>query len=206
MAKYSIDDPGFDDENQVLKNKLGIIDPEQIKIVETDGLIRAYKKALIEYSDDHVFSEEDICYLHKLFLGDIFEWAGKYRLVDIMSKDIRYYHARYIQTCMREYSEKRLLKLTPFTQDMSQKEIAEHLAEIHGELIIIHPFRDGNGRATRLFCDLLLAQANYMPIEKSVFYDDSFIKKYHLGIQAAWTAENYTMLAELFEPMLVRSE
>lgn len=96
--------------------------------------------------------------LHKLFLGEIFEWAGKYRIVDISSPQIRWCHAQFIESELERYS-KLLSELTPFSPDLSREEIINRLVKVHGELIVIHPFRDGNGRTTRLLCDLLLGQA-----------------------------------------------
>ncbi|MBF0551970.1 MAG: hypothetical protein HQK60_15730 [Deltaproteobacteria bacterium] len=76
MTKYEIDDPLFDQEHGVLKNKLGITDNEELQKIETQHLVEAYEQAALAYSERHAFTEQDIRYLHKLFLGEIYDWAG----------------------------------------------------------------------------------------------------------------------------------
>ena len=179
--KYEINDPLFDDEHGVLKNKLGITDRDKLDSVERQHLIKAYHKAALGYSENHIFTENDVCDLHKLFLGKIYEWAGSYRTVDLSSEDIRFCHAAYINESMKIFSEE-LSKLSPFTPNLSKHEIIDRLVRIHGEMIVIHPFRDGNGRVTRLLCDLLLMQARYRPLKMTFFYRDDFVKRYYRAI------------------------
>ncbi|MBF0508549.1 MAG: Fic family protein [Deltaproteobacteria bacterium] len=199
--KYDADDPLFDQRRGVLKNKLGITDNEKLQDIEAQHLVEAYEQAALAYSERHVFAEQDIRYLHKLFLGQIYDWAGNYRSVDLSSEDIRYCHAAFITQNMQKFSDE-LSNMTPFQADFSKQEIVSRLAKIHGELIIIHPFRDGNGRTTRLLCDLLLMQAEYNPVDAEPFYNEEFIKKYHSAIQTLWHTNDHAPLFNLFEPMV----
>ena len=200
--KYNAgDDPGFDKKHGILKNKLGITDKNELLLVEMKLLRKAYKEADLKYPEDHIFTDEDICYLHKLFLGELYKWAGQYRSVDISSEDMRYSHAQFIPNNMENFSDF-LSEKTPFSPELSREEILERLAQIHGELIIIHPFRDGNGRTTRLLCDLLLIQAGYDPFDTTAFYDTAFVKHYHKAIRVFWHTNNTKMLVDLFSPLL----
>ncbi len=201
--KYEIDDPLFDEEHGVLKNKLGITDRDKLDSVERQHLVNAYRKAALGYSENHVFTEHDVCDLHKLFLGKIYEWAGSYRTVDLSSEDIRFCHAAYIHKNMKAFSGE-LSKLSPFAANLSRHDIIDRLAIIHGEMIVIHPFRDGNGRVTRLLCDLLLMQARYRPLKMTSFYRDDFVKRYYGAIRKIWHAKDYSELATLFESLIVR--
>ena len=201
--KYEIDDPLFDEEHGVLKNKLEITDRDKLDSVERQHLVNAYRKAALGYSENHVFTEHDVCDLHKLFLGKIYEWAGSYRTVDLSSDDIRFCHAAYIHDNMKAFSGE-LSKLSPFAANLSKHDIIDRLAIIHGEMIVIHPFRDGNGRVTRLLCDLLLMQARYRPFKMTSFYRDDFVKRYYRAIRKIWYAKDYSELATLFEPLIVR--
>ncbi|MBF0474727.1 MAG: Fic family protein [Deltaproteobacteria bacterium] len=203
MTKYQTEDSLFDQKHGVLKNKLGITDKEKLQSVEIQHLAGAYKQAAQEYSERHVFTEQDIRYLHKLFLGEIYDWAGNYRSVDLSSEDIRYCHAAFIAQNMQRFSDE-LSNMTPFEPNFPKREIVNRLAKIHGELIIIHPFRDGNGRTTRLLCDLLLMQAEYSPIDTRSFYNAEFIRKYHSAIQILWHTNDHTPLFNLFEPMILK--
>lgn len=84
-VKYTVEDTLFDQEHGVLKNKLGIINPEKLQVLETKYLLKAYEKSAEKYSENHSFSNQDVCTLHKWFLGDIYNWAGTYRSVDLSS-------------------------------------------------------------------------------------------------------------------------
>ncbi|WP_162179654.1 Fic family protein [Solidesulfovibrio alcoholivorans] len=80
---------------------------------------------------------------------------------------------------------------------MGRDEIVRRTAEIHGELIVIHPFRDGNGRTTRLLCDLLLIQSGRRVLDTTIFYDRSFITKYHSAIRMVWHSGDCSELERL---------
>lgn len=200
-TKYDVQDALFDHEHGVLKNKLGIIDANKLGVIEGRCLLNAYKQTSSLYDKNHKFTENDVKDLHKLFLGDVFDWAGKYRDVDISSPGIRYCHAAYLPQNMADFS-KRLARLTPFTPDLTKEEIVKRLAEIHGELIIIHPFRDGNGRTTRLLCDLLLLQSGRMILDTDKFYTKKFLGKYHKAIQKLWHSGDYTDLEVLLDSLM----
>jgi cell filamentation protein len=201
--KYDIEDPLLDKEHGVLKNKLGITDPEKLHSLETQHLLKAYEKAAQEYSETQQFTDKDVCILHKWFLGDIYAWAGTYRSVDLSSEDIRYCHAAFINENMKTFGEM-LFQNTPFLPGWTKDEIVSRLAKIHGDLVIIHPFRDGNGRTTRLLCDLLLMQAEYNPLETDIFYNKAFIEKYHQAIQRFWGRGETDLLISLFGPLILK--
>ena len=69
--------PGSD--GQVLRNKLGIKDKDTIDEQEASEQLRALNECLGLFSQDHRFTADDICKVHKLWLGSIYEWAGRYR-------------------------------------------------------------------------------------------------------------------------------
>lgn len=202
-VKYTVEDTLFDQEHGVLKNKLGITDPIKLQVIETQNLLKAYEKSAEKYSENHRFTDQDVCILHKWFLGDIYKWAGTYRAVDLSSDGIRYCHAAYLNDNMKSFGNM-LSDRTPFSPHWTKDEIVRNVAEIHGELVIIHPFRDGNGRVTRLLCDLLLMQAEYNPMETDLFYSEEFVEKYHRAIQAFWTQADVSLLFSLFDPLILR--
>lgn len=69
----------------VLRNKLGITDDKDLDIAEAE-LSRANMMLLYEkgFSD---FSPEGICFIHKELFGDVYEWAGKYRTINIQKRE-----------------------------------------------------------------------------------------------------------------------
>ena len=58
--------------NTVLKNKPGITDSDEIEKVETEALIKATDILFHEYDTEHRFTADDICHMHKVWLGDIY--------------------------------------------------------------------------------------------------------------------------------------
>lgn len=58
---------------------------------------------------------------------------------------------------IHEFDAKYLARYTPCT-NMSEEQIMEAIAVTHVELILIHPFREGNGRLSRLLADVMAVQ------------------------------------------------
>lgn len=202
--KYEADDPTFDAEHGVLKNKLGLTDEQELVIAEQQAQVRAYDEAATTFSETHRFSSQDVCQIHRMFLGDIFEWAGEYRTVDISSPNIRWCHAKFIEKEMARFEE--LLKITtPFSPDWSREKILAKIAEIHGEFIVIHPFRDGNGRTGRMLSNLLLMQAETPPFQMDRFNSQGVREDYFTAIQDVWRKADYTKLIRLFDQLVPRS-
>ena len=68
---------------RVLRNLLGITRVRDMNEAESQALELAQEAALDRYGPDHRFTAEDICALHRLWLGPIYPWAGEYRSVNI---------------------------------------------------------------------------------------------------------------------------
>jgi cell filamentation protein len=94
-------------------------------------------------------------------LGGIYPWAGNYRQV-MMSKDgFPFAAPAFIPNLMAEFEQKILARHTPCRGD--DENVAESLAIVHVELVLVHPFREGNGRLARLLAMLMGLQAD-LPI------------------------------------------
>ncbi|TAN59100.1 MAG: hypothetical protein EPN26_00490 [Rhodospirillales bacterium] len=199
--KYEADDPDYDEAHGVLRNLPGILDPVELERLERAALISAYDRAALSYSENDSFTQGDVCNLHRLFLGNIFEWAGEYRRVDLGSDGIRWCHAKHIPNEMANF-ERILSRLTPFSPSLSREELLSRLAEIHGELIVIHPFRDGNGRTARMLGDLLLMQANHPPIQFGAFDDQEIRREYFAAIHDVWEKVDYQRLIALLDRLV----
>lgn len=76
--------------NSVLKNKSGITDSKEMDKAEAESLIRATDVLFHEYDSEHRFTADNICHMHKVWLGDIYEWAGQYRHVNISKGDFSF--------------------------------------------------------------------------------------------------------------------
>jgi len=153
--------------NRVLRNLLGIVRVRDMKEAESDALaIIQETTAPARYGPTHRFSTSDIRDLHRLWLGRIYSWAGEYRTLDLGKGGFQFAHAARIPLLMAEFESGVLRRLTP-CDGCNHSELAEALAEVHAELILIHPFRDGNGRRARLLAVLMTLQAGLPQLDFS---------------------------------------
>jgi len=70
----------------------------------------------------------------------------------------------------------------------------------HVELILIHPFREGNGRLSRLLADVMVVQAGRGPLDYSAWEAD---KAAYFGAIRAGMAKDYRPMQRLVEAALV---
>lgn len=199
--KYSSDDPAVDPDTGLLRNKLGLATEDALDRAERRANEEAFERLALSFDDDHSFTAEDVRLIHREMFGEVFEWAGEYRRIDISSPNIRWCHARFIESEMRAY-EKRLGEMTPFSPTMTRDEIVQRLAVLHAELVVIHPFRDGNGRTTRMLDNLLLMQAERSPIRPEAFYAAKLRQGYFGAIQEAWAKQNYGRLETVLRTLI----
>jgi len=107
---------------------------------------------------------------------------------------------------MRNFEEKYLAKYTPchFT---NLTELSNALGIVHVELIVIHPFREGNGRTARLLSDLMVMQANKPPLNFMSIDQTQNEKGFKQYIQAihAGVDGDYEPMKEIFKKLLEQS-
>lgn len=148
----------------VLRNRLGITRVRDMNEAESQALLIAQDAALDRYGPDHRFTATDVSDLHRLWLGPIYDWAGQYRRVNIGKAGFQFAHAPLIPRLMAEFERGPLARHTP-CHPGDDAAVAAALAEVHAELIIIHPFREGNGRLARLLTLLMALQAGLPPLD-----------------------------------------
>lgn len=151
---------------RVLRNELGIVRVRDMNRAESEALELAQETAIRLYGADHRFTAADIRRLHRLWLGPVYLWAGRYRSVNIGKGGFQFAHAPRIPMLMSELNRGALRSNTP-CRGAADADIARSLAEVHAELVLIHPFRDGNGRVARLLALLMALQAGLPPLDFS---------------------------------------
>lgn len=186
----------------MLRNLLGIARVRDMAEAESQALQLAQEKAIDQYSAAHRFAAKDICDLHRLWLSPIYSWAGEFRPVDLSKGNFRFANAAQIPRLMQEFERNALARFTPCQiQDVGL--LTNALALVHAELILIHPFRDGNGRAARMLAMLMGLQAGLPPLDFSPMLGRGK-RAYIAGIHAAM-GRDYRILSGLFEKIIDRT-
>ena len=190
--------------DRVLKNRLGIRSVREMQQVESDALLATADEVFERFSEDHCFTAEDIRAIHHDWLAGIYEWAGEYCQVNITKDGFPFAAANLIPHLMEELSVGPLRRHTPLRGPLDRKdELARSLAEVHAELILIHPFREGNGRCARLLASLMSLQAGLPPLDFSGIRGNQR-HKYIAASQAAMS-RNYSPLAAVFVSVIKRT-
>jgi cell filamentation protein len=170
---------------------------------ESQALELAQEAALDLYGQDHRFTADDIRALHRLWLGPIYPWAGEYRIVNIGKGGFQFAHAQLIPGLMAELERGALRRHTP-CHGASDSEVARALAEVHAELILVHPFREGNGRLARLLALLMALQAGLPPLNFSPLAGHG--KRAYIGGIHAAIGRDYEPLTAMFARVIERTQ
>jgi len=187
--------PGSD--NQVLSNKLGITDPSEMDDVELDLLEQLSETTLDEISEDQPITSEDLCEWHRRWLGNVYEWAGHYRSVNMSKGDFHFAASHLVPGLMKSFNDKFLAIYSP-CHLMDEVQLVDALAMIHIEYILVHPFREGNGRLSRLLANVMALQAGQPFLDFSSM--DVNKEEYFTAVQAG--LDNDEPMKEMFKRVL----
>ena len=129
----------------ILENKLGITD--QIDLAKAEERISKQKaKQLFDSGDIHqieVGKFAGLAFIHACLFGDIYPFAGKIRDVNIAKGSFRFAPVMYLEASLKHI------------EAMPQSWFV-YIIEKNVEMNVAHPFREGNGRATRIWLDRIL--------------------------------------------------
>ena len=143
----NISDPYTYLNTNVLVNKMGIKNFEKLKNLE-----RKICEENVSIVKEVKFSAVGFKKLHKEIFGNLYEWAGKTRNVNFSIGNVCFAPMKFLEQSLNDYFAiiaDDIAHKIEITQEMWVKKAANHF----GELLFIHPFRDGNGRTTRKFID-----------------------------------------------------
>jgi cell filamentation protein len=183
----------------VLKNLLSIKRKREMDRIEAREHLRALEELVEIYDEKHKFTASDVCQIHKIWLGSIYSWAGKYRLINLSKGNFPFAPAREIPRLMNEFEEGPLREHTP-CHFGSEGKTAEVLAVVHTELMLIHPFREGNGRVGRMLSVLMSLQAGLPPLDFRGILGKSR-QEYFSAVQAG-LSRNYRPMEEIFKSVI----
>jgi len=187
---------------RVLKNLLAITGKREMDLAEAEALKRATDTLVRSYDIEHRFTAEDICRMHRTWLGQIYSWAGRYRQVNLVKDDLPFAAAAQVPQLMQAFEEGPLRRHTPCNFSAPNR-VVEALAEVHVEFILIHPFREGNGRVGRILSTLMALQAN-LPLLDFRSIQGRRKGDYFASVRAGLD-RNYKPMEEIFELVLNRT-
>jgi cell filamentation protein len=186
----------------VLRNLLGITVPEDMEVAETEALWRVQEMLLRDIATDQSFTVVDLCRMHRQWLERIYPWAGEYRGVNLSKGGFPFAMAHVIPALMEEFEQKQLRNYTPCVFE-GRDDVAHALAEVHVELMLIHPVREGNGRLGRLLATLMALQAGLPILEFSEMIGPRR-EEYFAAVRAGLD-RNYQPMKEIFRDVIERS-
>lgn len=131
----------------VLENKLGLTNSADLAREEE----RLSKKRALELFEKSILSEFPVGSfmalqkIHEYLFQDIYDFAGKIRNVNISKGSFRFAPAMYLQEAINKI------------ENMPQSNFDEIIKK-YIEMNVAHPFREGNGRSTRIWLDLILSK------------------------------------------------
>ncbi|OZI64252.1 Fic/DOC family protein [Bordetella genomosp. 1] len=160
MAKYPVDapDPYIDRNTGILRNRLGIRTQGALDSVEaTFAAIRSYELDLNPVRGK--FDLSHLQALHKRLFDDVYDWAGKLRTVDISKGDTRFANFRQIDRYAPVIAQ--ALRAEGFLRGLDSAAFSARAGYFLGEFNVLHPFREGNGRAIRELIGQLAKEAGY---------------------------------------------
>lgn len=183
-------------QNRVYKNLIGITKKREMDKLEYQELLRASKELFADFDVKREFTEKDIKNIHKAWLGKIYSWAGNYRQINLSKEGFPFAAANQIPKLMKHFEKNELKKYTPCNFGSPEK-VIEAIAVVHVELVLIHPFREGNGRVSRLVANLMALQAGLPPLDFSGIKGNKR-QEYFAAVRAGLN-RNYKPMIKIFE-------
>lgn len=129
----------------VLENKLGITDSAELAR-EEERISKAKALSLFEsglLDTFEVGTFKGLCSIHKYLFEDIYDFAGKLRTVNIAKGNFRFAPVMYLKAALQNI-------------DNMPQSTFDQIIEKYVEMNVAHPFREGNGRSTRIWLDCIL--------------------------------------------------
>lgn len=181
-------------EEQVLANKLGITSAAEMADLELELLTELYERVLGPDFPDRLLRFADIATWHRRWLGNVYPWAGQVRQsVNLIKDGFPFAPANRLGELVDAFEIGCLARCTPCT-GMDTGDIAHAIAEVHVEFILMHPFREGNGRISRLLADVMAVQGGHVTLDYGTWDADK--PRYFAAIQAGMQ-RNYAPMEQL---------
>lgn len=150
-------DPYLDPASGVLRNLLGITDPDELAQVEAalsaSRLIDLERQRL-----PGIYDLDHLRVFHRYILGDVYEWAGELRTVSIAKGSV-FCLPQHLTAYAADVFAR--LAVADRLRGLNREQFIVRLAEFLADVNALHPFREGNGRAQRAFFSQLAHDAGH---------------------------------------------
>lgn len=127
------------------ENKLGITDSAELARIEEKiskrKAVEMFESGYLESLEAGTF--EGLAKIHRYLFDEIYDFAGEVRKVNISKGNFRFAPLMYLDAALQSIDK------------MPQRTFDE-IVEKYVEMNVAHPFREGNGRSTRIWLDLML--------------------------------------------------
>ena len=139
-----------------LNNKLGITDSVELARAEEKA---SKKKAVLLFESGRLDELEAGKYaalveIHRILFGEIYDFAGEMRSVNLAKGNFRFAPVMYLKAALDNI-------------DAMPQSTYDEIIEKYVEMNIAHPFREGNGRSTRIWLDLMLKKELHQVLDWS---------------------------------------
>lgn len=158
--KYGGDraDPYVDKDTGVLRNLLGIKHQKELDEAES-GLSFLRARQLYEQPVKGKFDLAHLQRIHQRLFEDVYDWAGEIRQVEIEKGNTIFARQLAIDSAARELFGK--LAQERYLRGLDVDQFSERAGYYLGEINVLHPFREGNGRTQRHFIMQLACEAGH---------------------------------------------
>lgn len=129
----------------VLENKLGLTDSAELaredERISKKKAVNLFDFAILKLLSDGTY--KTLAAIHKYLFEDIYDFAGELRTVNMAKGNFRFAPLMYLQSALENI-------------DKMPQSTFDEIVEKYVEMNIAHPFREGNGRSTRIWLDHIL--------------------------------------------------
>lgn len=147
-----------------LENKLGITSAVDLACEEE----RISKKKAVELFEHGILDQleagtfSSLQAIHKYLFDEIYDFAGKIRTVNIAKGNFRFASVMYLKSALENI-------------DKMPQHTFDEIVEKYVEMNIAHPFREGNGRSTRIWLDLIFKTELHKVVDWSKVDKDDYL-------------------------------
>jgi cell filamentation protein len=178
MKYYPPSDHIYYKDSDIPINKLDIHDSQLIHELERELLLRSYEFFHTTLEETTLFDKNYLTSIHRHLFEKLYTWAGEYRTVNISKGSSMFCPYMNLESFSHDIFKQLENEnyLRDFESLILREEFAKRLAYYMCELIVLHPFNEGNGRTLRLFFDMIATYNGYEYIDYAdTLNDDAFI-------------------------------